>query len=166
MTHEGTDAERSPLPVDDASEQAADSTEELSVEEEVLEAVQGFWDTMIEAGRPPDPKHSGFERYYTGEALDHSRSRTERMAVLGHVVDGDAGVDLRGAEVTIESPERAQVRHCLVDDAVVRIASTGEVVSDEVLSGFVELDLVLVDGDWRVSRTDAAGVTQGRSGCD
>ena len=144
----------------------ADDAVPSDVEEEILAAVQGYWDTMAAARQPPDPDHAGFDVYLTGEALAHSRARTERMAILGHTVDGDPVVDLDAAEVTVGSAGSATVRHCLIDDALVLVAATGEVVNDEVLSGVVQLDLVRTAGRWQVSSTDAHSITPGRVGCE
>ncbi|MCC5951800.1 MAG: hypothetical protein JJU45_06850 [Acidimicrobiia bacterium] len=150
--------------VDDPNQPAL--SEEEAVEAAVLEAVQGFWDTVVEANNPPDPTHPGFERYFTGEALEHSRGRTERMLALGHVAQDPDGVELVAPQLEFQSETVVSVLFCFIDNATVVDETTGTVIDDSINVIDAELTVRLDDGKWRVAETSLVTLREGATRCD
>ena len=70
-------------------------------------------------------------------------------------------------EVTVSSVDgdRAEVQECVVDDRLVVVRATGEVINDEVATHNVRATLRLVDGVWKVSATSLVQIWEGVAGC-
>ena len=132
-------------------------------EAEVLAAVDCYWETIAEANDPPNPDHPGFERCFTGAALERSRAKVQGHLDHGRTVrypNGAIWVMTDGVRVV---GDRAEVIQCLVDDAVVVDAATGRTLNDEIVSAKVRIDLVH-GTSWRVEESRVIGeIKEGRS---
>jgi hypothetical protein len=142
------------------------STTTLTDEDQVLEAVAGYWRTFLEANDPPDPNHPGFDRYFTGEAKAKSTANAASRR--------DAGLVVRLPETSrfSSSPELvsidetgAVVRNCLIDDSKLVDRATGRVLNDSVTSSLLLLHLEVVDGRWRVASNFEQERWDGIAGC-
>ena len=132
----------------------------------VLAAVDCYWDTIVEANDPPDPDHPGFDRCFTGAALERSRGNVEERRLLGQrLIDPSGSVQRTTPQVTM-SDGSAVVSQCTVDDGVLVDAPTGQTLNDRVASGRVELLLRLENGQWRVAESRLTTKSDGTSACD
>lgn len=120
----------------------------------VLDAVHDYWDVVVAAGDPPDPDHPALAEHLTGPALEHSRGVLERHRSEGNRVRDPSGVTPMGVLVDVVDDRTASAWHCLVDDAVVLDATTGDVVEDEVRAMDVRLSLVHDGERWRVQNNE------------
>lgn len=144
----------------------APSTPQEALAEPVLAAYRGYWDAWLAANDPPDESLPALRQYATGEAY-----RTVFDAVQANRLGGRAirlpegSVSRRDVEVVSMSADRATVRDCSVDDAVVVGVDTGEVLDDDVVTRLSTGELVLEDGSWRVSTTRIEQTWEGVAGC-
>lgn len=137
-----------------------------SEEEQVLAAVQCYWDTLIAANSPPDPDHPGFDRCFTGRALETAIAVTTNRANLGQAVRDADGIVPQTVEVLTVDDREAKVRNCLVDDGVLIDGDTGRVLNDGISTQITELSLLLgADGHWRVEYALLAEKWEGRQEC-
>lgn len=77
----------------------------------------------------------------------------------------EGSVSRREVEVVSVGEERASVRDCAVDDAVVVDLDTGEVLDDDIVTRLAMGELVREDGAWRVSFTRVEQTWEGVAGC-
>lgn len=121
--------------------------------EAILEAHRGFWDTWLAANDPPDPDHPGLRRYYTGAAYERAVAAIEKNVDGGLVIrlpDGSRYEHV--ASIVAFDGERAVVRDCAIDDAVIIAVASGAVINADVETQLLEATIELGgDGTWRVS---------------
>lgn len=134
-------------------------------EEAVLAAVNCYWSTIVAANDPPDPDHPGFDRCFTGAALERSRERVQEHLIFGQTVrDPSGGVQRTAPTITVEG-NSARATQCAIDDAVVVRTDTGEVLNDKVVSTEVQLILERTGTSWKVTDSVLLSKTDGPDGC-
>jgi hypothetical protein len=133
----------------------------------ILEAVDGYWRTFEEAAVDPvNPDHPGFEQYYTGAALTAMRSSLAMDVDRGLATRfPNAGIRSEWRQVIESSEVSAVVRVCLLDDGVVYEVGSGDVVDGSFLALVMELWLVRLEGDWKVSEVVESSRQEGTLGC-
>jgi hypothetical protein len=133
------------------SQATTTTTAPLTPEQEVLEAVAGYWRTYFEANDPANPSHPGFQRYYTGPARVRSVANAQNRADLSLVIRrGPRGLFASTATLRGISGDRASVTDCIVDDSMLVDGPSGRVLNDQVTTSMLRLDLVHEDGAWKV----------------
>ncbi len=150
-----------------ANTSAPSTSDEESVEDEIVARYVGFWEARFEANAgTPDPDDPSLREYATGEQLETVVAETGQRL--------EDGVALRAADpsrtdhaVTVVSvdADRAELQDCFVNDGVVYRVSTGEVVDDAVVTRSVSADMVLVEGAWKLERATVIQEWEGIAGC-
>lgn len=134
--------------------------------EEVLAAYRGYWDAFLEANDPPDETSPTLQTYATGEAYEAVFDATQTNRLGGQAVRLPEGsVSRREVEVVSLEADRASVRDCAVDDAVVVDLDSGEVLDDDVVTRLATGELVREGGGWKVSFTRVEQTWEGAAGC-
>lgn len=115
----------------------------------VLAAVDCYWQTIVEANDPPDPDHPGFDRCFTGPALERSRGNVIERQQLRRAVVDPTGVQRSGTTVVLEQATGI-VSECFIDDAVTVDSTTGRAIDDSVTTYWVEFRLRKEGMEWKV----------------
>lgn len=143
------------------------STTAPSLEEQLVERYQAFWDARHQASRDPvDPDHPGLREYATGEqlkqVLDEVRQRAEQGIAFRRP---DSSVARSKVRVTEVSTDEATLQECVVDDTVVYRIATEEVVDDDVMTYNVEATMRRTDGRWKLASARRLQQWEGVAGC-
>ena len=137
-------------------------------EEEVLAAYQGYWAAVDEAFAPPEvrPDAPALRQYATGDVLPGIVKSAEDAKAENTVVRIPEGAlySHRAEVVSIEG-DTATVRDCNINDEVIEVAGTGEVVDDGVSTRLYVAMLVREEGQWKVAVLDRADGWEGVAGC-
>lgn len=165
-------SEDAPTTADAASSSSstttATSAPPTTVDEEaaILTAVDGYWKTIRDSSNPADPSHPGFDRYFTGEALEHSKSVTSDRLSQGHAVRLPHDSAYRHSpQIVVLETDRAEVRDCAVDDSVLFDVETGQILNDDVVTFDWSLVLRRVNSSWRVSSASVIAQWEGATSC-
>lgn len=160
-----TTATSSPRPVA-TSAPATPDTAMAADEAAVRAAVDCYWQTIVEANDPPNPDHPGFDRCFTGPALERSRQLTEELLENGQrTSDPTVLTEQFRVRVSFTSEGVAEVNECVIDDGQLIDAFSGEVLNDATVSAEVGLQLNWIDGQWKVSDSVTTQRSEGRSLC-
>ncbi len=166
----GADADRTTTAPETTTTTLAETTTTAAPtpEEEVLAAYAGYWDAVDEAFAPPEanPQLPSLQRYATGEVLPgivNSLENAKADKLVARIPDG-AQYSHRAEVVSIEEAT-ATVRDCNINDTVIEVADTGEVVDDAVSTKLYIAMLVREDGQWKVAVLDRANSWEGVAGC-
>ena len=139
-----------------------------SIERQLGAVVRGLFATRdaASAGPTPDPDSPLLVVYAAGDALDelraaildrrdHGIARRPSAAHLSAIRISDVAADETTASATF----------CQVDDDVLYIVSTGEIVSDAVVTRLGMIEFEKIDGAWKVDHADTTRVWDGVNGC-
>lgn len=135
---------------------------------EVVERYQAFWEARFDANQPPpDPDDPALAEYATGEQLASVIAETQRNLDEGLALRRPAGNSVRASRVSMVSLDgtTATLQECYVDDGVVFRPQSGEVVNDVVATHSVLATMQLVDGNWKLERTQLVQRWEGVAGC-
>lgn len=133
----------------------------------VRAAVDCYWQTIVEANDPPNPDHPGFDRCFTGPALERSRQNViDRRSDGERVYEPDGTVDVVARTVTWDTASSAIVRECLVDDSIRVRLSDGAVIDDATVTLVIDLTVTNVHERWLVSSNQTLNSTPGSVPCD
>lgn len=141
------------------------TTTTTPVEDQVVAAYLGFWDAVFAAGNPPDPDNPALAEFATGFQLERSRA----VAAEDHA----GGIGTRQGEPPTRHDPRvvrvtegeAVVVDCWLDTDVLYRIETGERVDDRQVWTRGEFHLVVVEGSWKVERSDVRSLPEGET-CD
>jgi hypothetical protein len=155
-----------PSPSPSTSPLAAPTATPDATEAAVLAAYAAYWDAILAANDPPDPFAPGLREHATGAAFEAVFETTQANKVANRAVRLPEGsVYAHRAEVTAVEGDRASVRDCAVDDAIVVQLDTGEVLDADVVTRLSTATLALEGGVWKVADSAVEQVWEGVSGC-
>ena len=118
------------------------------------------------AGPEPDPRDPRLEAVASGEALRAVRAETRRRAEAGQAIrPGQQGLAEIRVAIAQGGPESATVSVCSIDDGVIYVVESGEVIDDSVVTHNYLIDLVPADGVWTVDRITRLQQWEGVAGC-
>lgn len=151
-----------PPPKPDASQ-----VTDPAVEEEILAAWRGYGDALDEVYRgTPDPDSPLLAEYTTGQTLENIRAAAARNREEGITTAlPEDSVSEEWPEVVSVNGDTATVRSCEVDDGLLVIAETGEVLDDDVVTYLIGATLVREGGRWKVSYDSVEDEWEGVAGC-
>ncbi len=153
-------------PTDGSSPVVEAAVERERVEQEVLAAYLAAAEAYDEASDPADPTHADLAKPQTGPALEQAVNQLSAYRASGRVGrEPENSIARRNAEVESVSGETAIVRDCTVDDGIVVIAATGEVVNDLVSTFLFKGHMVVEDGRWKLSSLLVEEEWEGVAGC-
>lgn len=135
---------------------------------DVAARVRAYFDAREAAnsGPEPDPRDPRLEAVASGEALRAVRGETRRRAEAGQAIrPGEQGLAEIRVAVAQGGPESATVSVCSIDDGVIYVVESGEVINDSVVTHNYLIDLVLGDGVWTVNRITRLQQWEGVAGC-
>ena len=167
----GPDADRTTNTVAEAAttiHPETTTTAAPTAEEEVLAAYQGYWAAVDEAFAPPEvrPEAPALRQYATGDVLPGIVKSAEDAKAENTVVRIPEGaLYSHKAEVVSIDGDTATVRDCNINDEVIEVAGTGEVVDDGVSTRLYVAMLVREEGQWKVVVLDRANGWEGVAGC-
>lgn len=143
------------------------STTAPSVEEQLIERYQAFWDARFEANQEPvNPDHPGLREYATGAQLDNVLEETRQNAEDGIAFRRPANSVAESRVRVLEINGReATLQECVVNDGVVYEVATGEVVDDAVVSQSVRATMRRVEDVWKLADTRLLQEWEGAAGC-
>lgn len=145
----------------------SETTGPSTPEEAVLAAVDGYWQSFLDANNPPNPDHPGLARYRTGEALRVAVENVRERQQLGHYVRlPEDSVFSRRTGVIEQGLESTQVRDCVVDDSELVEIGSEVVLNSEVETSRYLLTLRLEDGHWKVAEVLLEGQWDGETECE
>jgi hypothetical protein len=167
---------------DDGADESADTTaattttaptttldEETQKEEAATAALLDYYDAYQEAtAEPVDPQHAELQALVTGEhKLVVTRNLQERRA-KGEAVRLPANRqnshDIRSAE--LQPDGTVEIVDCQVDDSIVYMVETGDVVDDDVVTKLVIGSMAREGGAWKVAFTEISEAWPGVGACD
>lgn len=147
---------------------AASDSSAPSIERQLGAVVRGLFATRdaASAGPTPDPDSPLLAVYAAGDALDelraaildrrdHGIARRPSAAHLSAVRVSDVTADASAASATF----------CQIDDDVLYMVSTGEIVSDAVITRLGTIDFEETDGAWKVVHADTTQMWEGIGDC-
>lgn len=141
-------------------------TSRAETEQAVLDAYLAHWDAWEGATNPADPEFPGLMETQTGPALQAAVDQIVAWKASGRVAyDPENSISETRAEVVSVDSAEAVVRDCNVDDGLVVIAATGEVVNDRVQTLLFEAHMVIEDGRWKLSSLLIEDEWEGVAGC-
>lgn len=137
-------------------------------EEEALAGYQGYWSAVNEAFAPPQvrPEYPALRQYATGQLLPEilkSAQDAKAEKVVARIPDG-AQYSHRAEIVSIDE-DTATVRDCSINDEVIEVAGTGEIVDDGVSTRLYVAMMVREGGQWKVAVLDRVEGWEGVAGC-
>lgn len=132
---------------------------------DVIASYAAFWSARAEANNPPNPDSAALRRTATGEQLATATAEAKKNLADGLAIRPGTQPPRARVKVTTRTEDTATVQECVVDDATVVRASTGEVVDDRVATHSVDGTLVKVDGVWKVSAVRLVQRWEGVAGC-
>jgi len=125
-----------------------------------------YWDAILAANDPPDPFAPGLREHASGAAFDAVFETTQANKVASRAVRLPEGsVYAHRVEVVAVEGDRAVVRDCAVDDAVVVQLDTGEVLDADVVTRQSTATLAREGGAWKVADSAVEQVWEGVAGC-
>jgi hypothetical protein len=168
-----SDDERSGTTPDDTRDSTTSTTATTvadeqfdSVEEEIVDRYEGYWDARFAANSPPNPDDPGLREYATGAQLDHVIAETQANLNAGvELRRPDDPADFQEISVLSVDGDRAVVQECVVNDGLVVETGTGTVVDDSVATYNVRGDMQRVDGKWRLATANQVQRWEGVAGC-
>ncbi len=164
-----TDVPPSPEPVpsvDGPSPVVEAAAEREQVEQEVLAAYLASWEAWDAATDPANPELPGLAETSTGPALKAAVDQIAAWRASGRVAhDPEDSISEHRAEVVSVDGQEATVRDCSIDDGLVVIAATGEVVNDAIETIDFEASMVIEAGRWKLSSLKVVESWEGVGGC-
>jgi ABC-type transport system substrate-binding protein len=159
-------------PPEVAAEPTTTSTTEASTtttvgrEQEVLDAYLESWEAYDVASDPADPTHPALAETSTGPALQQAVESLEAFRISGRVGrTPENSIAEHRAEVVWLLGDEATVRDCSIDDGLVVIEATGEVVNDVVSTVLFEGSMAVEDGRWKLRSLKVVETWDGVAGC-
>lgn len=143
-----------------------DTTTEMTDEQAIIAAVDGYWRSYLVAGNPPDPSHPIIDEYTTGDAKVRMVDRLSELQIANQALRAPSPSILTStvAVLSIEG-ETANVADCVVDDTQLVQLPSGQVLDDEVGTVMFSLTLQRVDGSWKVAIKSVAKKWEGQTQC-
>lgn len=142
------------------------AAERERVEQEVLDAYLAATEAYDAASDPADPAYPGLAETQTGLALEQAVSQLSAYQATGRAGrDPENSISKREAEVETVTDDKAVVRDCTIDDGIIVVAATGEVVNDVVSTFLFEGHMVVEDGRWKLSSLLVEQEWEGVAGC-
>jgi hypothetical protein len=142
------------------------TTEPPSEEDAILAAVDGYWQSFLDANDPPDPNHPDLARYRTGDALETAVANINDRIKLGQAIRLPSdSVYGNTSHVEAINGEEADVLSCSIDDSVLYDRASGSVLNDRVSTFEFRLTLVKDNGLWKVSTGTQLHRWEGVSNC-
>lgn len=142
------------------------TVDRAEVEQAVLDAYLANWAAWDAATNPPDPEFPGLAETRTGPALQAAVEQITAWKASGRVAyDPPNTISEHRAQVVRVGDREATVRDCSIDDGLVVIAATGEVVNDEVETALFEASMVIEDERWKVHSLKVVETWDGVAGC-
>ncbi len=135
-------------------------------EQEVLDAYLASWAAWDAATNPANPDHPALAETRTGPALQAAVDQIEAWQASGRVAyDPENSISEHQAEVVYVEGHEAMVRDCSIDDGLVVIAATGEVVNDLVETNLFEGSMIFEADRWKLRSLNVAETWEGVGGC-
>jgi len=138
--------------VDDPAEVAGQSA---------IEAYNGFWIAVAEAGAIPDASYAALSHHATDDALEKVKGMILGYEAVGHYTEGQVITNPQITEVVPpDEPTEVSIVDCMdTRDSWVYDKATGEPTND-VSGGFREVKAIvqLIDGHWLVTAFGAGKV--------
>ena len=145
----------------------ATTTEPLTDEEAILAAVDGYWQSFLDANNPPDPNHPDLGKYSTGPALEVTTENILKRQELGQAVVLPANPQWNHDVGSVQiAGDTATAIDSAIDDGQLVQRSDGTVLNDAVATFLWSFDLVLIDGSWKVTSTNLEEQWDGATTCD
>jgi hypothetical protein len=134
----------------------------------VLAAYQEFWRVWLEANDPPDPNDPDLAKVDTGPQLAGARATIARHRARGEVVrlPPHSAYAHHARVALFASGTRATVIDCAIDDSMLVVAATRQVLDDSIQTQLIDADLVLEAGRWKVASTRFVKTWTGGTRCD
>jgi hypothetical protein len=147
-------------------EETLTTVDQAQVKQAVLDAYLANWAAWDAATNPPDPEFPGLAETRTGPALQAAVDQIRAWKASGRVAyDPENSISETRAEVLSVEGNEATVRDCSIDDGLVVIAATGEVVNDQVETALFEASMVIEDERWKVQSLKVVETWEGVAGC-
>ena len=135
-------------------------------EQAVLDGYLANWEAWAAATNPPDPNFPGLAATRTGPALQAAVDQITAWRASGRVShEPENSISENRVEVVSVNGEEALVRDCSIDDALVVIGATGEVVNDQVETALFEGSMVLEGDRWKLQSLKVVESWDGVAGC-
>ncbi len=142
------------------------TVDRAQVEQAVLDAYLASWEAWDAATNPPDPEFPALAETNTGPALQAAVDQITAWKASGRAAyDPPNTISEHRAEVVRVGDREATVRDCSIDDGLVVIAATGEVVNDQVETALFEASMVIEDERWKVQSLNVLESWEGVAGC-
>lgn len=132
----------------------------------VADAYLEYVNEFERASEIPDPLWPGLKLTATGAELKEAFDQLQAWKVSGRVASYPGPVSRhRRPDVVSFDDTSAILRHCEVDDGQVKVASTGEVVNDQVVTLLLRVKMSVEDSRWKVAETTVEQRWEGVAGC-
>ena len=142
------------------------TTEPATEEEAILAAVDGFWQSFFAANQPPNPQHPDLRRYRTGAALEIAVANVQQRQTLSQYVRLPASSRFRSDAVVLERDgPNARVHDCVIDDSELVQAPDNILLDSELETTLFEMELVMVEEQWKVAATTITEQWEGEHPC-
>lgn len=141
-------------------------TKPPSLESEVKEAYEDYWEMGARLLGAPDPADTEIPLRVTGQAQTDLVAGLEQLESAGRRfrVGPSYSHDVLSVQVIDSSHATASV--CVVDDSTLVEGPAGAVVAEGVTTAEWTVSLVLVDESWRVEMVDEGEPKEGAGRCD
>lgn len=156
----------SPEPSEDVATQAQPKTDE----EKIVEAVKNYFRVDDEAFEKPDPNHPLYPVYSAGPQLQAAVDAARRTQQQNLAARKPAN-SITNQKVTVSSIEgdRARIRVCDVDDAIIVNADTGKPAYDYppgfAVTALLTGEMIREGGAWKVWSLKQDQRWEGVAGC-
>ncbi len=136
-------------------------------EADILRAYLTNWEVFFEVlGDPENADLARIDEYNTGASAQRLRELVNRYVADGEIsVVVPDGATRHDPEVTFVDGDLAQVVDCFVDDSYALTVATGE-TREDVTTGKWLVQLLLIDGQWKVSELSQEWSRVGVVPCD
>lgn len=148
------------------------SSTTLSPKEELEAEVRRGYEHVVSVTRAlledPDENDPRIDQIYAGEVKDKARQQAKALrerGLVGRRRPGDDPTASRAEAVRLDGPTRAVVRECYVNGGLTVVASTGEVVDDDITTYQNDLTFVKQGGRWLMAAVRRLHEWKGVTGC-
>ena len=144
----------------------ATTTEPLTDEEAILAAVDGFWQSHLDANAPPNPDHPDLARFRTGEALEVAIETARDRLTMGQAIRiPDNSVWAHYPTDLQLNDGSATLTDCLTDDSILYDRRSDRDLNDAIATTRFEMELLL-NGSWKVDQNLVIDNRDGIQACD
>lgn len=148
-----------------------DGSDEIDPEHDLRAEIEAAYlqaaRVMDQAFAASDPDHPGLALTRAEPSLSSTRAYLSTRRRDGLVLRYPQGIPPKQIveDVEVRGPEQATVTVCVIDNAQLVSASSGEVQDDDIVSRLMTVEMTQTDATWKITSVDEIDQAEGAGGC-